>query len=152
MWWNSSKSYDPNLREYHYDSDSSDENSDRYNDIFPEEDNDDVECNNEHNEMEQKNNLPTHKTNFPVNSNTCTVSPLSIPSPIRSFRNYNGKKRNSDYTELIANVPYKGLSNIPPKETNVCIKFNNEWVGNKIKYILFFLISYLVVNLLHIYF
>ena len=39
------KSYDPNLREYHYDSDSSDKNSDRYNDIFPEEHNDDVECN-----------------------------------------------------------------------------------------------------------
>ena len=58
------KSYDPNLREYHYDSDSSDENSDRYNDIFPEEDNDDVECNNEHNQMEQKNNLPTHKKTF----------------------------------------------------------------------------------------
>ena len=62
------KRYDPNLREYHYASDSSDENSDRCNDIFPEVYNDDVECNHKHNEMEQKNNLPTHKTNFPVNS------------------------------------------------------------------------------------
>ena len=52
------KSYDPNLRKYHYDSDSSDENSDRYNDIFAEEDGDDVECNQEHNQMEQSKNRP----------------------------------------------------------------------------------------------
>ena len=61
------KNYDPNLREYHYDSDSSDENSDRYNDIFAEEDGDDVECNQEHNQMKQKNNFPPTKQTFLLN-------------------------------------------------------------------------------------
>ena len=61
------KRYDSNLREYHYDSDSSDENSDRYNDTFPEQDNDDVECTHEHNQMEKENNPP------PQNKLSCQI-------------------------------------------------------------------------------
>ena len=80
------KIYDPNLREYNYDSDSFDENSDRYNDIFSEEDGDDIEHNQEHNQMEQRKNHPPHKIDFPIKSNTYTVSPLSIPSIIPSYR------------------------------------------------------------------
>ena len=119
------KNYDPNSWEYHYDSDSPDQNSNRYNDIFPEVVGDDVECNQEHNQMEQKKNQPPHKTDFPIKSNTYTISPLSLPSIIPSYRDCHRKKRNSDYTELITNIPYKGVYNTPPKETNVFIKFNN---------------------------